>query len=215
MNPARLTALFSMLATFATAQPQRISFDEAKAGAPPIGWTLTKTGSGSPVWRIEADPSAPSKPNVLKQSGEATYPLALFDASNLRYGFVEVRFKPVSGREDQAAGVVWRARNVDNYYVCRANALENNVVLYKTEKGKRSALDIVGRSGGYGTKAEVAKNQWHTLRVEFAGQRFKVIFDGKPLFEVEDATFAEGGQVGLWTKADSVTLFDDFAFGPP
>jgi hypothetical protein len=208
-------ALLCVLAPTARAEPQRISFDETKAGSAPAGWTLTKTGRGSPVWRVEVDASGPSKPNVLKQSGEATYPLALFDASNLRDGFVEVRFKPVSGREDQAAGVVWRARDTDNYYVCRANALENNVVLYKTEKGKRSSLDIVGRSGGYGTKTEVAKSQWHTLRVEFAGKRFKVIFDGKPLFEVEDTTFADAGKVGLWTKADSVTLFDDFAFGPP
>jgi hypothetical protein len=213
---SRLTLAFlCVLATATRAESQRISFDNAKVGSAPTGWTLTKTGRGSPLWRVEAEASAPSKPNVFKQSGEATYPLALFDASNLRDGFVEVRFKPVSGREDQAAGVVWRARDADNYYICRANALENNVVLYKTEKGKRSSLDLIGRSGGYGTKAEVAKTQWHTLRVEFAGKRFKVIFDGKPLFEVEDATFADGGKVGLWTKADSVTLFDDFAFGPP
>jgi hypothetical protein len=85
----------------------------------------------------------------------------------------------------------------------------------RRKRGKRSSLDIVGRSGGYGTKAEVPKNQWQTLRVEFAGKQFKVILNGKPLFEVEDPTFAEAGKVGLWTKADSVTLFDDFVFGPP
>lgn len=202
-----------MGATLANAQTSRLSFDDAAAGGSPAGWTLTKTGKGSPIWRVEADDSAPSKPHVLKQSGEATYPIALYDASNLRDGFVEVKFKSVSGREDQAGGVVWRAGDAENYYVCRANALENNVVLYKTEKGKRSSLDLVGRSGGYGTKVEVARNQWHTLRVEFAGVRFKVIFDGKPLFEVEDSTFTGSGKVGLWTKADSVTLFDDFAFG--
>lgn len=214
MNPVHALLCLAVCATLANAQIKRVTFDDAPVGAPPTGWTLTKTGKGSPVWRVEADASAPSQPNVLKQSGEATYPLALFDATNLRDGFVEVKFKPVSGREDQAGGVVWRADNADNYYICRANALENNVVLYKTEKGKRSSLDIVGRSGGYGTKTEVARNQWHTLRVEFAGKRFKVFFDGKPLFEVEDSTFTEAGKVGLWTKADSVTLFDDFAFGP-
>jgi hypothetical protein len=190
------------------------TFDQAEAWKPPAGWTLTKTGKGTPRWSVEKDESAPSRPHVLKQSGEATYPLALFDGPALRDGFVEVKFKPVTGREDQAAGVVWRAKDADNYYICRANALENNVVLYKTEKGKRSSLDIVGRSGGYGAKAEVAKNKWHTLRVEFAGKRFKVIVDGKPLFEVDDSTFPDGGKVGLWTKADSVTLFDDFSFGP-
>jgi flagellar motor protein MotB len=109
---------------------------------------------------------------------------------------------------------VWRYRDANNYYVCRANALENNVVLYKVENGKRKALDIVGRVGGYGVKEPVAAERWHTLRVEFAGTRFKVIFNGKTLFEVEDATFSEAGLVGVWTKADSVTRFDDFAFGP-
>jgi hypothetical protein len=108
---------------------------------------------------------------------------------------------------------VWRAKDANNYYVVRANALEDNVVLYKTVAGKRSALDIVGRKGGYGVKVHVPANQWHTLRVEFAGSRFKVAFNGRPLFEVEDATFSDPGMVGLWTKADSTTLFDGFAYG--
>ncbi len=205
---------FVALATAATGA-EVLTFDQVEAGKSPAGWTLAKTGKGTPRWSVEKDESAPSRPHVLKQSGEATYPLALFDGPALRDGFVEVKFKPVSGREDQAAGVVWRAKDADNYYISRANALENNVVLYKTEKGKRRSLDILGRSGGYGTKVDVAKNQWHTLRVEFSGKRFKVIVNGKELFEVEDSTFADAGKVGLWTKADSVTLFDDFAFGPP
>ena len=103
-------------------------------------------------------------------------------------------FKPVSGKEDQAGGVIWRVKDKDNYYVCRANALEDNVVLYKTVAGKRSVLDIVGRKGGYGVKEPVAPAQWHTLRVEFKGNHFKVIFDGKHLFDVEDNTFTESGQ---------------------
>ena len=84
------------------------------------------------------------------------------------------------------------------------------MVLYKTVAGKRSSLDIVGRKGGYGVEEKVATNQWHTMRIEFAGSRFKVFFNGKHLFDVEDDTFPEAGYVGLWTKADSVTLFDDF-----
>lgn len=91
--------------------------------------------------------------------------------------------------------------------------VENNVVLYKTVNGARSSLDIVGQKGGYGVKLSVPANQWHSLRVDFAGTRFRVTFNGKPLFEVEDATFREPGIVGLWTKADSLTLFDGFAFG--
>jgi len=115
--------------------------------------------------------------------------------------------------QSPAGGLVWRARDANNYYVVRANALEDNVVLYKTVNGARSSLDIVGRKGGYGLKASVPANRWHTLRVEYAGTRFKVIFNGQPLFEVEDGTFTEAGMVGLWTKADSVTAFDAFTFG--
>ena len=105
-------------------------------------------------------------------------------------------------------------RHADNYYVVRANALEDNVVLYKTVKGVRRSLDIVGRTGGYGVKDAVPAGQWHTLRVEFAGADFAVICDGKKLFKAKDATLAEAGQVGVWTKADSVTAFAEFSFGP-
>jgi hypothetical protein len=188
-------------------------FDNAKPGKPPPHWTGTQTGTGAAKWSVEQDDSAPSKANVLKQSGEATYPICINDEARLKDGFVEVKFKPLSGKEDQAGGVIWRVKNKDNYYVCRANALEDNVVLYKTVAGQRSALEIVGRKGGYGVPAKVAPGQWHTLRVEFKGSRFKVIFDGTHLFDVEDGSFTQAGKVGVWTKADSVTIFDDFSWG--
>jgi hypothetical protein len=189
-----------------------INFDDAKPGGLPAGWVGGATGKGEAKWAVVADDTAPSKPNVLKQSGEATFPVCIKDDTNLKDGFVEVKFKAVSGNEDQAGGVIWRCKDADNYYICRANALEDNVVLYKTVNGKRKSLDIVARKGGYGVKVKVASGQWHTLRVDFAGDHFKVSFDGKHLFDVEDKTFAEAGKVGVWTKADSVTLFDDFRF---
>lgn len=197
----------------AAALAQTVNFDDAKPGALPANWTSTKTGEGEPKWTVEKDDSAPSKPNVFKQSGEADYPVAMKYDTSLKDGFVEVKFKSVSGEEDQAAGVIWRCVDKDNYYICRPNALEGNVVLYKVEKGKRSSLDIVGRKDGYGVKTKVAQQQWHTLRVEFVGNRFKVLLNGKHLFDVEDETFAGAGKVGLWTKADSVMLFDDFSYG--
>jgi len=192
---------------------ESVNFDGDTPGAPPRGWTVTMTGRGTPKWTVERDETAPSGRQVLKQSGKATYPLALKDGTSIKDGFVEVKFKPISGSEDRAGGLVWRARDANNYYVVRANALEDNVVLYKTVKGVRSSLDIVGRRGGYGVEQAVPANQWHTLRVEFIGTRFKVIFNDKPLFEVDDSSFAEPGMVGLWTKADSVTAFDAFAYG--
>jgi hypothetical protein len=195
------------------ATAESVDFKSDAVGSAPKGWTITMTGKGTPKWTVERDDSAPSKGPVLKQSGKATYPVALKAGTNIRNGFVEVRFKAIAGSEDRAAGIVWRAKDADNYYVVRANALENNVVLYRTVGGVRSSLDIVGQKGGYGVKVSVAANQWHTLRVDFAGTRFKVTFNDKPLFEVEDATFADAGMIGLWTKADSVTVFDALMYG--
>jgi len=210
----RLTILTVMAALAASAAvAQTVNFDHAEVGKLPSNWTGTKTGKGEPKWAVVADGSAPSKPNVLQQSGEATYPVCIKEDTSVKDGFVEVKFKPVSGKEDQAGGVIWRCKDADNYYIARANALEDNVVLYRTVNGKRSSLDIVGRKGGYGVKEKVASGQWHTLRVEFAGNKFTVVFNGKKLFDVEDDTFKDAGKVGLWTKADSVTLFDGFSYG--
>jgi len=198
-----LTIATAMLVGIAAAQTA--NFDDLKAGAPPPGWTATQTGSGHAKWSIEKDDTAPSKPNVLKQSGEATYPVCLKDDTNLKDGFVEVKFKPISGKEDQAGGLVWRARDANNYYIARANALENNVTIYHTIKGSRTEKKRANM--------KVASNQWHTLRVDFQGNHFTVMFDGKKAIEWDDVTFKEAGKVGVWTKADSVTLFDDFAYG--
>jgi hypothetical protein len=189
-----------------------VNFDSDTAGAPPKGWTATKTGQGDPKWTVEQDQTARSK-SVVKQSGKAAYPLLLKDDSSVKDGFIEVRFKAIAGSKDRAAGIVWRAKDANNYYVARANALEDNVVLYKVVAGVRSPLDIVGRRGGYGVDVPVPSNQWLGLRVDFQGRRFRVTYEGKHLFDVEDATFNDAGMFGLWTKADSVTLFDAVTYG--
>lgn len=189
----------------ATAAAQTAGFDTDPVGGLPAGWRAGVTGRGSPNWAVEADASAPSKPNVLKQSGSGTFPWCVRPDVALADGYVEVKFKPLSGREDQAGGVVWRWKDGDNYYVARANALENNVSLYYTANGRRNTLKYVD--------APVPGNAWHTLRVEFSGKRIRVIYDGKPHIETEDAHISGAGAVGVWTKADSVTLFDDFGYG--
>ena len=212
-KPLLALAFMSISLMGASAVAQTLNFDNAPAGTSPQGWILTMTGRGEPKWTVEPEPTAPSKPNVLKQSGTATFPVALKRDTDIRDGFVEVKFKAITGSEDRAAGVIWRAKDADNYYVVRANALEDNVVLYKTIKGVRTSLEIVGRKGGYGVSTQVTSGQWHVLRCDFAGTRFKVAYDGKPLFEVDDATIVDAGMIGLWTKADSVTLFDDLTYG--
>jgi hypothetical protein len=188
-------------------------FDTDTIGAAPKAWTATLTGTGNSKWTVENDQTAPSKSRVLKQSGRATYPLLLKDDTSIKDGFIEIKFKAIAGSEDRAAGMVWRAKDANNYYVVRANALEDNVVLYKTVNGTRSSLDIVGRKGGYGIDVPVPANQWHSLRVDFSGSRFRVRYNGKQLFEVDDTTFGDAGKVGLWTKADSVTLYDEISYG--
>lgn len=201
----KTTLILSIVAASLAVRAEIINFDAAKAGEPPAGWTCSKTGTGNPKWTVAADDSAPSKANVLKQSGEAAYPVALKDDTSLKDGFVEVKFKPVSGEEDQAGGVIWRAKDADNYYIARANALEGNVRIYHFVNGKRTQFK--------GANLPIAANQWHTLRVNFTGNRFAVVFNGKELFAAEDDTLKDAGKVGVWTKADSVTLFDDFGYG--
>jgi hypothetical protein len=188
-------------------------FESNQTGATPEGWTATLTGSGDPKWTVESDETAPSKSKVVRQSGRATYPLLLKDDTSIKDGFIEMKFKAIAGSQDRAAGVVWRAKDASNYYVARANALEDNFVLYKTVNGSRSPLDIVGRKGGYGVSVPVPANIWHSLRIDFKGTRFIASFNGKQMFEVEDSTFTDAGKVGLWTKADSVTLFDEVSYG--
>ncbi len=209
--PLALVAL-GVLAGAAVAD-MRMTFDKTKPGELPKGWEAGITGTGKARWEVVPDDTAPSPPNVLKQSGEATFTWAAKTDAKIKDGFVEVRLKPVNGKEDQAGGAVFRFQDANNYYVVRANALEDNVVLYKTVNGKRSSLQVKGRMFGYGVDTRVPKGKWSSLRVEFKGNSFTVSFNGKKLFEVEDDTFKEAGAVGVWTKADSVTLFDDFTFG--
>src|SRR5204863_5254294 len=116
-----------------------------------------KTGTGDARWTVEADSTAPSKPNVLKQSGQATYPVCIKDDTSVRDGFVDVKFKSLSGKEDRAGGVIWRARDTNNYYVARANALEDNVTIYHTINGRRTEKKRANM--------KVTPNEWHDLRV--------------------------------------------------
>jgi hypothetical protein len=187
------------------ASAETINFDADPPGALPPGWQQGVTGKGNPQWAVRPDQSAPSKPNVLQQSGSGTFPWCVLPKAAVENGFVEVRFKALSGKEDRAGGIVWRWKNGDNYYVARANALEDNVSLYYTEKGRRITIKYVD--------APVPPNVWHTLRVEFSGKRIKVVLNGKTYIDLEDGHIGGAGAVGLWTKADSVTAFDDFSYG--
>jgi len=200
-----LALSIAMTLTTAAAYAGGENFDAAKPGTLPEDWICGVTGKGSPIWKVEADTSAPSQPNVLKQSGSGTFPWCIKQSVRIADGFVEVKFKPLAGREDQAGGVIWRFKNGNDYYIARANALENNFSLYYVEKGRRITIKYVA--------APVAAQQWHTLRAEFSGRAISVAFDGKQYIRVDDDRIAGEGAVGVWTKADSVTSFDDFSYG--
>ena len=198
--------LFAALCGLALpAMADTTTFDADVVGQLPAGWTCGATGRGNAKWSVEADPTAPSKGKVLRQSGAATFPWCVKADAKVDDGWLEVKFKPISGKEDQAGGVVWRWKDGDNYYVARANALENNVSLYYTARGIRKTLKYVD--------APVASGQWHVLRVDFAGTRIGVSLDGKRYIDFDDSHITGSGAVGVWTKADSVTAFADFAYG--
>ena len=185
---------------------RRIDFENAQVGALPAGVTTALTGSGGPVkWAIVEDAGAPAGPKVLAQTSadrtDNRFPLAIFAEPSVADVSVTVRFKPVSGEVDRAGGIAVRLADKDNYYVVRANALEDNVRLYKVVAGRRTQFT--------GANTKVASGVWHQLGLEARGSRFEVFFNGKSLYTATDTTFAGPGRIALWTKADSITYFDD------
>src|SRR6188508_3101061 len=173
MTVADLLAGFLFLSLIATgdAMAETINFDSFSTGALPTGWVCGVTGSGGSRWAVEPAADAPSKPNVIKQSGVGDFPWCALKTVSLADGYVEVKFKALAGRSDQAGGVMWRWKDGNNYYIARANALENNVSLYYTANGRRNTIKYVD--------APVPKNTWHTLRVDFAGTSIRVSLNGK------------------------------------
>ena len=188
---------------------ETVRFDQVDVGTLPPGWLAGVTGKGSPRWTVETDGSSAGARKVLKQSGFGTFPWCVRTDTRLADGSVEVKFKAIEGREDAAGGIVWRWKDAGNYYVARANALENNVSLYYTINGRRNTIKYVD--------APVPLNQWHTLRVRFNGRHITVELNGKQYIETDDGHITGDGSVGVWTKSDSVTAFDDFSYeaSPP
>jgi hypothetical protein len=198
-------------AIVASGETRKVDFSADTVGQAPSGFVFGHTAkTGAPgKWVIQQDGANKVLAQTDADSTRSRFPVAVLADVTAADVDLSARFKPVSGRVDQAAGLVWRYRDEDNYYIVRANALEDNVVLYKVEKGRRTDLPVKGEGRTYGKKAEVPAGQWSTLRVTASGPRFEVYFNGTKLYEVEDATFVQPGRVGVWTKADSVTQFDD------
>ncbi|HNP24866.1 MAG TPA: hypothetical protein PKL37_22510 [Panacibacter sp.] len=179
------------------------SFEESAEGDLPKDW-VAPTGK----WTIVTDENN----KVLKQSASnsgSTFNICVNGKLIYQDLQLEVKLKAASGKEDQGGGLVWRYTDKNNYYIVRSNPLEKNVVLYKVENGKRKDLPLVGKGRTYGMDAPMETAKWHTLKVIIQKNMFTVLFDGKELFQVKDDTFKEGGLVGVWTKADAQTYFDE------
>jgi hypothetical protein len=190
---------------------RKVDFSDSTVGQAPKGFEFGHTAkAGAPgKWIVQSEGDNKYLAQVDADNTRTRFPVAVVSDISAADVDLSVRFKPVSGRVDQAAGLVWRFQNEDNYYIVRANALEDNVVLYKVESGKRTDLPLKGEGRTYGKKSEVPSGQWSTLRVVANGRLFEEYLNGSKLYEVEDATFSKPGKVGVWTKADSVTQFDD------
>lgn len=177
-------------------QTMEWTFDSDPAGKPPAG---AEVFSGT--WEVRAEADAPSSPNVLRQSATADFPAIRLGDKVYTDLTATVRFKAISGQDDQAAGIIFRVQDKDNYYILRANALEENLWFFRYASGSRSSM----RS----SSVKVPAGQWHELKVEVEGNRFRGYLNGQLVVETTDDAYKAGG-VGLWTKADSVTCFDDF-----
>ena len=187
-----------------------IAIDRMKFGSPPAGFTFARTGRGEDgAWSVVEDKTAQAGQAIEQTSADRTnyrFPLAIPDSFSAADVAVEIRFKAVGGKIDQAGGIALRLEDADNYYVARANALEDNVRFYRVVGGRREQLE--------GADLRVTANEWHTLGLRAEGERFTVSYDGKALFSVSDKTFTQAGGVALWTKADSVTRFDQVRITP-
>jgi hypothetical protein len=213
MKMIRLFMVFAACAATVVVQGanRKVDFSDDAVGQPPKGFEFGYTAkAGAPgKWIVEAEGPNKYLAQVDTDNTRARFPVAVVSDISAAELDLSVRFRPISGRVDQAAGLVWRYRDQDNYYIVRGNALEDNVVLYKVENGTRTDLPVKGEGRTYGKKTEVPAKQWSTLRVVANGRLFEVYFNGTKLYDVEDTTFTQAGKVGVWTKADSVTQFDD------
>src|SRR5216684_2884125 len=206
--------LAPLLMVAAQSGQKKWNFDTDADGEPPAGFSFARTGQGGDgQWVVKKDESAPSKPNVLAQTSQDKtdyrFPLAIAEGTSYEDVALSVKFKAISGSVDQGAGLLFRLRDKDNYYVVRANAFENNFRLYHVVNGRRIQFA--------GANFKVSSQVWHEIKVEARGEEFKCYYDGQLKITAKDGTFKEAGKVGLWTKADSVIYFDDLtvaALGP-
>jgi Domain of Unknown Function (DUF1080) len=208
INLALLTILLGAALALAEEKARTLTFAKGDLGKVPAGWKADKTGMGEgSIWKVVADDTAPSKSGyALAQTAES--PGSMFNlcvANDTQFKDVEaiVSFKAVMGKKDQGGGIVWRYQDANNYYIARMNPLEDNFRVYKVIDGKRS-------KEFQNAEVKIPLGEWHTLKVKQSGDRIECFLDGKKYLDVKDDSITKAGKVGLWTKADAQTHFDQF-----
>ncbi len=200
--------IFILICTFLVAQSAwglALNFDDKQNESKLTDWISGFYGmKGEPNWKIEKEPSAPSKPNILKQTGRATYSWYIHKDTKIKDGSIECMFNIISGKEDPEAGLVWRHQDEKNYYYLRANSVKENIVFYRMNKGIKEQVKIAD--------IKVSFNIWHKLRVEFKNEQIDVFFNNKPLMSMRDNVFKTEGRVGLFTTADTISAYDNIEF---
>jgi hypothetical protein len=187
------------------------TFENYETGKIPSGWSQYFTGKGeSTNWKVIDDQGNKVLAQLSSDHPNYHFNEVVFDGLQLKNVELKVRLKGVQGKMDQGGGFVWRFTDANNYYVVRANPLEDNVVLYKVENGKRTDLPLIGKGKTYGVNVPKLGSGWNDLKLTVQDDIFTVFLNGKEIFQVKDKTFTNAGKVGLWTKADAVSYFDDF-----
>jgi hypothetical protein len=200
--------LLPIVAVAAERKDFRLRLTKDYVGKVPAGWKAEKTGEGEgSVWKVVTDDTAPSKSGyALAQTAEGPnrfFNLCVAHDTSFKDVEVSVAFKAVKGKLDQGGGVVWRLQDADNYYIARMNPLEDNFRVYKVIGGKRA-------TEFQSAEVKIPAGEWHTIKVTMKGDRIECFLDGKKYLEATDDSISKAGRVGLWTKADAQTHFDQF-----
>ncbi len=207
---ARQVSSDSRQRTSSTDPPATFDFENYATAQLPTGWSEYYTGSGGTEWKVTDDNGNKVLAQLYSDNPNNHFNVVVNNSITAKDIVLTARLKGVTGNHDQGGGFVWRFTDKNNYYVVRANPLEDNVVLYKMENGKRTDLPLVSKGRTYGVDVPPMGNSWHTLKLTVKDDVFIVYMDDKELFKVKDSTFTKAGKIGFWTKADAVTYFDDF-----
>jgi hypothetical protein len=210
--PAVALAMCVAVGVAVADESKSVTFAKADLGKVPSGWKAAQTGKGASVWKVVEDKTAPSRSGfALAQTTDdrdALFNLCVMENASFKDVEVSVAFKANAGKKDQGGGVVWRFVDAEHYYVARVNPLEDNFRVYKVVGGKRSPefQDV---------EVKIPTGEWHTISVKMTGDKIECFLDGKKYLDAKDDTFTKAGKVGLWTKADAQTSFDNFRVKEP